>query len=725
MWIARILACEVEPLHPTKVCVLHTLSVLGPGLSGTATVRLGPMRKGVSVSLYAGLVLVAAVAVAAGLLARQAGTLGSLERALVDARFSLRGGQRPAPGVVLVGVDDESLGDLPRPPLPRALHAQVLDRLHSAGARLIVYDVAFDKATGPEDEALLEAAGRAAPVVVATSEISPTGQTPVLGGEEVRAQLHDRAGASYLAPDADGVLRHTVDRVHGLPTLAAAAMLALGRPASSLAQMRGGWIDYAGPAGTFPALSFEAVLKGRFDPARVRGKIVVVGFTAPALLDVHPTPTSPNMPGPEIQANAIATALAGFPLRSPSAAIAVLTILALALLPALLALRFEALTVALACLGVLLLWLAAGQVAFDAGSVLDLSDPLAALLVGAVGSVLAVMAGERRERRELRLRFAAGEGDVVRSVLGAEPHGLGPQSVIAGYRLERPVGHGGMGVVYRATQLDLDRPVALKLIAADHAQDDTFRARFNLESRLAASIEHANVIPVYEAGEDDGLLFIVMRLVDGTDLAHVLHDSGALEVARTVRLIAQLAAALDAAHTHGLVHQDVKPANVLLTSDQPEHLYLTDFGVAKHIGGAPDTTTHAQWVGTIDYIAPEQIRGESVGPAADIYALAGVLHSCLTGSVPFPRENEAARLWAHVNAPPPAPAELNGRLPRAVDMVIARGMAKDPCGRYPTGLALAQACAAALGINLPESIPTTTAIPGARASSHPPTVISA
>ena len=259
------------------------------------------------------------------------------------------------------------------------------------------------------------------------------------------------------------------------------------------------------------------------------------------------------------------------------------------------------------------------------------------------------------ERRRLRSLFAADATAVVEEVLRSSgPRSLEPTAIIAGYRIEQAIGRGGMGVVYRAAQLALERPVAIKLIATERAQDPVFRARFERESRLAASIEHPNVIPVYEAGEDDGLLFIAMRLVEGTDLAQLLERVGVLEPLRTVRLIGQLAGALDAAHAHGLVHRDVKPANVLLTRD--EHLYLTDFGVAKHIGAGEGVTQAGQWVGTLDYLAPEQIRGDAVGASADIYALAGVLHDCLTGQVPYPRENDAAKLWAHVNAAPPARA---------------------------------------------------------------------
>ena len=275
---------------------------------------------------------------------------------------------------------------------------------------------------------------------------------------------------------------------------------------------------------------------------------------------------------------------------------------------------------------------------------------------------------------------------------------LKPAATIAGYRIEAAIGRGGMGVVYRATQLVLERQVAIKLIVADRVQDPVFRARFQHESRLAAAIEHPNVIPVYEAGEDAGVLFIAMRLVDGTDLAQLLARLGAIDPTRTALLTGQLADALDAAHAHGLVHRDVKPANILLTLGEPEHLYLTDFGVAKQIAAAEGVTMTGRWVGTLDYLAPEQIRGEAVSAAADIYALAGVLHHCLTGQVPFPRNNDAARLWAHVNAAPPAPSLLRPGLPTAIDDVVARGMAKDPLARFQSAGDLAEACAQALQI---------------------------
>jgi serine/threonine protein kinase len=343
-------------------------------------------------------------------------------------------------------------------------------------------------------------------------------------------------------------------------------------------------------------------------------------------------------------------------------------------------------------------WSVATQLAFDSGAVLDYSDPLAALVLGTGGTVMLGMWADSRERRHLRNLFAADAGGVVEQILrapGKRP--LEPTAIIAGYRIEEVLGRGGMGVVYRATQLALERAVAIKLIAAERSEDPVFRERFKSESRIAASIDHANVIPVYEAGEDDGLLFIAMRLVDGVDLAQLIGHAGPLEPTRALRIVEQLAGALDAAHARGLVHRDVKPANVLLTVDEPEHAYLTDFGVAKHIGALSRITRVDQWVGTLDYLAPEQIRGEGLDASADIYALTGLFYHCLTGETPFPRDSEAATMWAHVSAPPPEASRARPDLPEKVDEVIARGMAKDPTDRYASASDLAQAAALALG----------------------------
>jgi CHASE2 domain-containing sensor protein len=647
-----------------------------------------------------GLLAVGLLAAAAGLAIHATGLLNRLERDSVDARFSLRGEQHPPSGVVVVGIDNDSLGVLPRFPFSRRLDARVLANLHAAGARLVVYDISFDRPTTPAaDEALFEAAHQAAPVVFGTSLISPSGATQVLGGNANLTGIGDQAAAADLVPDPDGVLRHTLAEVNGLPTIAAAVTRRLTGHTPDRSQMHGGWIDFPGPPGTARSLSFAQVLKGHFPRAAVRGKVVVIGATAPVLQDMHSTAVGSPMSGPEVQADAISTALAGFPLRSPSGVITVLLIVMLAVLVPLAGVRFGTLGACLTGLGVLCLWSVATQLAFDSGAVLDYSDPLAALLVGATGTVMLGMWADSRERRRLRNLFAANAGGIVEQVLHRPgERALEPTAIIAGYRIEEVLGRGGMGVVYRATQLALGREVAIKLIATERSDDPVFRERFTSESRIAASIEHANVIPVYEAGEDDGLLFIAMRLVEGLDLGRLLARLGPLSPERAARVTAQVAGALDAAHARGLVHRDVKPANVLVTADQPEHAYLTDFGVAKYAGALTRITRADQWVGTLDYLAPEQIRGEQLDARADIYALTGVLYHCLTGETPFQRDSEAAMMWAHISAPPPGPGRVRPDLPEELDEVIARGMAKNASDRYASAGDLARAAALALGL---------------------------
>jgi len=252
----------------------------------------------------------------------------------------------------------------------------------------------------------------------------------------------------------------------------------------------------------------------------------------------------------------------------------------------------------------------------------------------------------------------------------------------AGYVIEGVAGRGGMGVVYRARQVRPSRVVGLKVISPDLAGDGGFRERFVDESEIAASIEHSNVIPVYEVGEDAGRLFIAMRFVQGTDLGRVIAAEGPVAPERAVGIVAQLTSALDAAHARGLVHRDVKPANVLIAREgDGDHVYLTDFGLAKFAVGGGVTRT-GMFVGTLDYAAPEQFEGRRVDARTDVYAAGCVLYNMLTGSVPFPRQDEAAVMWAHMSSGPPSVRELVPSLPREFDAVIARAMAKDPEQRY-------------------------------------------
>jgi YVTN family beta-propeller protein len=269
-------------------------------------------------------------------------------------------------------------------------------------------------------------------------------------------------------------------------------------------------------------------------------------------------------------------------------------------------------------------------------------------------------------------------------------------STLGDFRIEGVVGRGGMGLVYRATQITLGRPVALKVISSALAFEEGFRERFERESRLAASLDHPHVIPVYAAGEQDGVLYIAMRFVEGTDLRALIAGLGRLEPARAVTLVSQVASALDAAHARGLVHRDVKPANVLVTgSGEDEHAYLTDFGLTKRSVSESGLTEGGQWVGTVDYVAPEQLKGDAVDGRADVYALGCVLYEALTGEVPFPRENELAKLWAHISDPPPSVRELVPEVPQALAAVTRRGMSKSPDQRYSSAGELAAAARAA------------------------------
>jgi ABC-type branched-subunit amino acid transport system substrate-binding protein/streptogramin lyase len=269
---------------------------------------------------------------------------------------------------------------------------------------------------------------------------------------------------------------------------------------------------------------------------------------------------------------------------------------------------------------------------------------------------------------------------------------LAEGATFAGYVIEAVVGRGGMGVVYRARDLELERPVALKVIAPELAGEAGFRDRFLRESRLAASLGHPHILPVYRAGDADGTLFLAMRYVQGEDLRALLRRQVTLPPERALAICGQVAEALDGAHSKGLVHRDVKPANVLL--DEHEQAYLADFGLTKEAG---DASTHTgQMVGTLDYLAPEQIRGDALEGRTDQYALACLLYECLSGTPPFRRETEAETLWAHMQEEPPALREYP-----SLDAVLARGLAKEQDERYPSCGELLAAAHAALGLEAP------------------------
>lgn len=284
---------------------------------------------------------------------------------------------------------------------------------------------------------------------------------------------------------------------------------------------------------------------------------------------------------------------------------------------------------------------------------------------------------------------------------------------LASYRIEHEIGRGGMAVVYRARDLRLDRTVALKLLAPELARNDTFRKRFTHESRVAAAIDHPHIVPVFEAGETEGVLYIAMRYVAGRDLRHLLDQEGPLTAGVAARIAGQVASALDAAHDHGLVHRDVKPGNILVAkgtdSDHPEHVYLTDFGLTKKSLSLTGFTSVGQFVGTLDYVAPEQISGRPVDGRCDVYSLACVVHETMAGGPPFQRDDDMALLWAHQYDQPPSLTERRPDIAQAVDGVLAKALAKSPEARYGSCLEFVAALR--------------TAASGVGPTGHPPTQV--
>jgi DNA-binding NarL/FixJ family response regulator/tRNA A-37 threonylcarbamoyl transferase component Bud32 len=332
-----------------------------------------------------------------------------------------------------------------------------------------------------------------------------------------------------------------------------------------------------------------------------------------------------------------------------------------------------------------------------------------ALSAGASGYV--VKASAESELVEA-VRAAAAGGTYLTPAVGAQlakaalrtppaPGDPEPEvgSTFAGHRIDGVAGRGGMGVVFRATDLVLDRRVALKLIAPNVARDPVFRARFERECRLAAALDHPNVVEILHAGEERGQLYVTMRYVEGTDLKSLLARERRLEPARAVAIVAQVAAALDEAHRHGLVHRDIKPANVLIAPrDGGERAYLTDFGITKDRSTADTALTRpGMALGTVDYMAPEQAEARELDARADVYALGCVLFHALTGSVPFIGGSELQRMWAHVHDTPPEPSSIEPSVPRALDPVLARALAKAPDDRQQSAGELAREALAATG----------------------------
>lgn len=288
------------------------------------------------------------------------------------------------------------------------------------------------------------------------------------------------------------------------------------------------------------------------------------------------------------------------------------------------------------------------------------------------------------------------------------------------YRLDALIGRGGMGEVYRAYDTSKDRTVALKLLNVELAQDATYQERFRRESHAAARLQEPHVIPIHDWGEIDGLLYIDMRLVQGYDLRAVLRDGGAMDPARAVSIVEQVASALDAAHADGLIHRDIKPENIILADG--DFAYLVDFGIA-HNGDDSQLTVAGQAIGSYRYMAPERFDNEIVTPAADVYSLTCVLHECLTGSTPHKADTISSAVKAHLLDPAPQPSRVRPGVPGGFDQVIAQGLAKTPEHRYATAGQLALAARAALeGTNVaaPQTVPGGSPGPGFRTT--PPTM---
>ena len=273
---------------------------------------------------------------------------------------------------------------------------------------------------------------------------------------------------------------------------------------------------------------------------------------------------------------------------------------------------------------------------------------------------------------------------------------LSPGDVVAGFRIEALVGNGAMAEVYRARDA-ADRVVALKLLDDVLARDQRFRQRFLRESEVAASLEHPNIVRTLDSGEAAGRLYLAMEYVDGSDLRRLLHDEGRLDPDRAVAIVGQVAGALDTAHAAGLVHRDVKPGNILvLTGPDGDHAYVCDFGLARHVSSVSSLTGDRGFVGTIDYVPPEQIEGGAIDGRADVYSLGCVLYECLVGVRPFDRDSELSTVFAHLNEPPPKATDERPELPAAFDEVFATALAKSPDARYSSCGELAMAARAAL-----------------------------
>ena len=443
-------------------------------------------------------------------------------------------------------------------------------------------------------------------------------------------------------------------------------------------------IDFAGGPGTYKPIRFLDVLNGTVPDSELRDKVVVVGATYATSGDDLPTPTKDGsrMSGVEIQANAIATLLAGLPLRDAPAPIELLVLLALCLLGAWAGRRLRPIAGTLVGAAAAGAYCVAAQLAFESGTVLTVVPTAVGFATSAVSGAMLQQRGVRRERAqlvELVARLAPGEdpGRVIERVAGTGDGAiLGAGAPFGAYKIAGVLGLGGMGVVYRAHQEALDRPVAIKLLAPALASDASVRERLRREALSAARLEHPNVVAVYDAGTIGERAYIAMQLVEGRPLSDLVGMPD-LTRARMCAVIEMVAAALDHAHARGVVHRDVKPHNILV-EDAGGRALLTDFGIAAAAGQDRLTNT-GDIVGTVAYAAPEQLSGAEPDHRVDVYALGCVVFELLTGHVPFERPTLAAAMYAQLNEPPPPVSALRPDLEGSgIDAALARALAKDP-----------------------------------------------